>query len=502
MRIRPLIWFTLITVLLVLALGGCSRDTAPPTNADADTAPATETADTTAPADTTTSSDTATVGTDVVAYVNDVAIDTGMLDRAKQQVLSRYQQIYSQFGMDVYSLLSGAQGRVFQLRIEDEALELATTRTLIRDELNRRDAQISDEEVDTEFRRQYDEFLSVLGMTDEEFQEAFASGEMAGLQTGDLTFDEFIAYAKQTVREDLEVQALQRLVAGPIEPTAEELQTYFGENQSNYDVQEQVSASHILVATREQAEQLLTELQDGADFATLAKENSLDTTSGAQGGALGWFSRGDMVEAFDEAAFSTPVGELSDIVETQYGFHIILVTDHRDAKSPTYDEVADDVFSDYEADIRSQRFSTWYSSIRPLAQISVVDPMLNAYRIQGEDTEKGLQEFIRLRDENLVDEPYLEYIIGTIYESLMEEARSQKQEIENSDTITADQQAQIDALDVKIESLRLQTLEAYRAAVESLGGDDQIEAQIEILDPPADSGVQTDSQETTDSGSE
>ena len=521
MRIRSLFWFLMVAVLLALALGGCSGDTASVADADSDTSTdtqATTSDETTDVASTTVEAPSADAAASVIATVNGTEVTDEKLDRSKQQVLSRYQQIYSQFGMDIYSLMVGAQGRVFELRTEDEALELATTRTLIAEELERRSASVTDEEVNEEFQRQYDEFLAIMEMTDEEFQQAFASGEMANLQTGDLTYDEFIDYAKLTVREDLEINAIQIAVAGPIEATEDELRTFFEENRSEYEVEEQVRASHILFGTTDEnllayldehpevygegedvpdledvrdvvradilaeAEETLIELNEGADFATLARERSV-CPSASSGGDLGWFGRGQMVEEFEDAAFSTPVGEISGIVETQYGFHIIKVTEYQAAESPEYEDIADQVLADYEAQVRSERFSQWYSTARPLAEISIQDPMLNAFRMQEQDTESALAEFIRLRDEGAVDEPYLDYIIGTLYETLMEEAQSSKQEIENAETVTDEQQVEIDALDAEIETRRQQAVAEYQTALETLGDDAQIQARIDALTP-------------------
>jgi parvulin-like peptidyl-prolyl isomerase len=93
---------------------------------------------------------------------------------------------------------------------------------------------------------------------------------------------------------------------------------------------EQVRARHILLDTREEAEEVLAELAAGAEFADLALERSLDTTSGAEGGDLGWFARGQMIDEFERAAFALQPGETSDIVESSFGFHIIHL-EERDA---------------------------------------------------------------------------------------------------------------------------------------------------------------------------
>ncbi|MBC7231977.1 MAG: peptidylprolyl isomerase [Chloroflexi bacterium] len=88
---------------------------------------------------------------------------------------------------------------------------------------------------------------------------------------------------------------------------------------------EQVHAAHILVETEEKGEEVLEKLQAGADFAALAAEYSIDTGSKDQGGDLGWFPRGVMVSEFEDAAFALDVGETSELVLSDYGYHIIRV---------------------------------------------------------------------------------------------------------------------------------------------------------------------------------
>lgn len=87
----------------------------------------------------------------------------------------------------------------------------------------------------------------------------------------------------------------------------------------------EVKASHILVATEDEAKNLYNEIKNGKDFAEVAKEYS-KCPSGQNGGDLGFFPRGVMVKPFEDAAFSLKVGELSEPVQTQFGWHLILVT--------------------------------------------------------------------------------------------------------------------------------------------------------------------------------
>lgn len=120
--------------------------------------------------------------------------------------------------------------------------------------------------------------------------------------------------------------------------------------------QEQVWARHILVATLEEAEDVLARLDAGEDWAALAAELSLDTSNKDRGGDLGWFPREQMVEPFANAAFEMRVGEISDPVESEFGFHIIQVIGHEDRPltSAQYDAVRQQMMNDFLQSLRDK----------------------------------------------------------------------------------------------------------------------------------------------------
>ncbi len=119
-------------------------------------------------------------------------------------------------------------------------------------------------------------------------------------------------------------------------------------------------ARHILVESKAEAEVVLKRLREGEDFAALAEELSKDPGSAQQGGDLGWFARGEMVPEFDEVAFSLEPGELSDVVVTEYGFHILLV-EERDEDRELDPAVL------YER--RRDAFAAWLFDLRESATI-------------------------------------------------------------------------------------------------------------------------------------
>lgn len=119
---------------------------------------------------------------------------------------------------------------------------------------------------------------------------------------------------------------------------------------------DEVWARHILVADEATAKALRTELVKNGDWATLALENSSDTGSNANGGDLGWFPRGKMVAEFEDAAFGLKVGEISQPVQSQFGYHIIQVLGHEERPLTTdeYKSQTDKFFTDWLAGIRAQ----------------------------------------------------------------------------------------------------------------------------------------------------
>ena len=112
--------------------------------------------------------------------------------------------------------------------------------------------------------------------------------------------------------------------------------------------QTEYSAAHILVDTQEAADKLKADLAGGADFAELAKANSTDTGSGANGGDLGWFGLGMMVKPFEDAVVAAKVGEVTGPVQSEFGFHLILVKETRVADQPTLDQMRDELAAEVE----------------------------------------------------------------------------------------------------------------------------------------------------------
>ncbi len=121
--------------------------------------------------------------------------------------------------------------------------------------------------------------------------------------------------------------------------TPEAMLAFYAEQVKSVKAETEVRARHILVVTEDEAKKALARVKGGEDFAKLAAELSTDPGSGKEGGDLGYFTKQRMVPEFAEAAFATDVGQVSEIVKSQFGYHIIKVEDKRDKQPPVFDQL-------------------------------------------------------------------------------------------------------------------------------------------------------------------
>jgi tetratricopeptide (TPR) repeat protein len=270
-------------------------------------------------------------------------------------------------------------------------------------------------------------------------------------------------------------------VIGDLQPTDDVLEAHLEKNISMYDTPAEVRASHILVDDEETANEVLDRLNNGADFAELAKEYS--TCPSAEGGGdLDWFTRGRMVAEFEEAAFALQVGEMSGIVKTEFGYHIIKVTDRKEAHTPTLDEIKDQVRDDYIQEVAEEKFDDWYDDIYAQTQVEINIPLLNAYMAQQEDIDQGLALFESVNEAGTSDDPYLPYYIGRIYESKMTSAQQDKTTLEDQEELTDEDTARIDELTQEIDDYKARALAFYLEALENVDTDENFLNRILALD--------------------
>ncbi|MEP6915394.1 MAG: peptidyl-prolyl cis-trans isomerase [Acidobacteriota bacterium] len=204
---------------------------------------------------------------------------------------------------------------------------------------------VSDKEVEAEFTRRNekvklavvafpaDKFRAGLDATDAELT-AYYDAHKNELKTPDKRKVRFALVDTQALRDSVRI-------------TPQDIQQSYDDNQKQYSTPEQVRASHILLKTegkddaavKKQADDLLAQIKRGADFAQLATKYSEDDASKVKGGDLDFFPKGQMVPEFDAVAFTLPPGQVSDVVKSQFGYHIIKVIEKKAAATKSLDEV-------------------------------------------------------------------------------------------------------------------------------------------------------------------
>jgi len=151
---------------------------------------------------------------------------------------------------------------------------------------------------------------------------------------------------KEDLREAFETRLLIKRLFDQvlvIEINESELVEFFEANKDQLISPERVNARHILVSTKEEADEIRAQLIEGADFENVVKEKSLDTGSAEQGGKLGWFTRGQMVPPFEHVAFSLRTGAISPPVKTEFGWHIIEILGKKSETALKFEEVKEDL---------------------------------------------------------------------------------------------------------------------------------------------------------------
>ncbi len=205
------------------------------------------------------------------------------------------------------------------------------------------------------------------------------AAEKAGLTSGEDFEARLEYYRLRAVRDTYFEKQVRDAV-----PEAE-AKALYDERIKTLPKQEEVRARHILVESEEEAKKVRQELTDGGDFTELAAKYSKDR-GGQDGGDLGYFTRGQMVKPFEDAAFTLESGALSEPVQSDFGWHIIKVEDKRDREPPAFEQVKDQI----TASLIQSKLQGAVQSLREDASIEIVDESL---KTQAElDAEKGEAE--------------------------------------------------------------------------------------------------------------
>jgi peptidyl-prolyl cis-trans isomerase D len=205
---------------------------------------------------------------------------------------------------------------------------------------------ITDAEIEEEFQRRNEKVkLELVTLTADKLREGVTATDAEIGAYFDKNKEQFRTGPKRKVKYLLiDLQAIRSRTTIP----ATDVRRYYDQNIEQFSTPEQVKASHVLIkisetqddaAARKSAEEVLAKAKAGADFAELAKQFSEDESNKATGGDLGFFGRGAMVKEFEDVAFSLEPGQMSEIVKTQFGYHVIKVTEKKAGETRPFEQV-------------------------------------------------------------------------------------------------------------------------------------------------------------------
>jgi peptidyl-prolyl cis-trans isomerase C len=298
----------------------------------------------------------------VAVTVNGVGITEGEIDKL----------IKPQLNMMTKQASNQAPAFVEQMKkvLRQRALEAMIVGRLMDEEVKEANIEVAEEEVDSRIR------------------------EIASAQRPPLSLEDFKKKIAEYGSFDEVIQEIQKALgyqkfmatqwAGKINVTEEDAKKHYDENPKQFETPEQVRASHILIKpdtvdpntdpnqakanAKAKIQDLLKQIKAGADFAEVAKANSACPSS-AQGGDLNFFPRGRMTPPFEEAAFELETGQLSDIVETSFGYHLIKVTDRKGASLVSFEQAKDSIINDLTQKQQTEFTKKYVESLKVEANI-------------------------------------------------------------------------------------------------------------------------------------
>lgn len=283
-------------------------------------------------------------GTAVAAMVNGEVIYAKELDGEVSAVAKQY-------GID----LGSADGTQQRTEISRVILEQLIEQRLILQEARLFSAMPAETQVESQLQEIKRNFPS-----ESDFEMALAQRNLT------------LVELKNRLRTNLAVRNLMAKVA-PVTVTDAEIAQYFREHRSEFDRPEQVHVKQILLDNENEARLILAKLRRGESFDALAKQYSKDPGSREQGGDLGFVSRGQLVPEFEQVAFALQPKQISDLVKTQFGYHLIELIARRPPQPANLDQARDQIRNLLLSSRREAAFQEWLKKIKAQAKITRID---------------------------------------------------------------------------------------------------------------------------------
>jgi len=195
-----------------------------------------------------------------------------------------------------------------------------------------------------------------------------------------------VAARMEDMKKRVVVEAyLKKKVEEKVKMSDAELQKFYDQNKDKFKSGEQLRASHILVKTEKEAQDIAAQLKAGSKFEDLAKKFSVDP-AGAKGGDLGWFGKGSMIPEFEQAALSLKEGQISGPVKTKFGYHIIKLTGKRPAGVVPFDEVKEQIRASLMPQKQQEVFKQVKEDLKKTAKVSVKEDVLKSLGAQAAES--------------------------------------------------------------------------------------------------------------------
>ncbi len=334
-------------------------------------------------------------GGNAIIKINDSKITQGQFDEKMDQAIGN--SMFSRMGVD---LKNGKNTFLINL-IKERVVNELIVKTLLDEEIKKRGIKITNKDTEDAIKdiidkvgskEQLDNILKQNGMTSAQFRKDIAeqvklkklAEQLGNSDVTDADAKKFYDQNIQRFKYPEQVKASHILIAANRKDLEELVKAENeGKELSEADLKAKVDAK--IKEKKDKAEKLLAEAKkDPSQFAKLAKENSEDPGSANNGGELGFFPKGKMVPEFEKAAFALKPNTLSGLVQTQYGYHIIYVTDRKAAGQEPFEKVQKDIKEYLKNQKQVELIDNLVESLKKNATIEFVDPSYDPENIQAE----------------------------------------------------------------------------------------------------------------------
>lgn len=297
-----------------------------------------------------------------VALVNGDSVTANELEQfaQTQQLVMQISKVDRTFAQ---LLFSSDPGQNLLKEYRKVQLDKLINQKLLSQAAQESSVQVTQKEKDKYFNQQVEQIKQQNNLTQEEFEKVL---QQQGIPSVEEYKERFLENSNILVNKFLQTE-----VYSDINISKEEAKKYYENNKEQFKQNKRVDVSHILVEDAETAQKLKTEIENGKEFATVAKNNSIDQQSANKGGRLGYLEKGKVIPQFEEAAFNLKVGEVSDVIQTQNGYHILTVNDIKEASQKSFEEVRDQIDKTLTNQKSNNKYQEYVQDLKDEANVEI-----------------------------------------------------------------------------------------------------------------------------------